>query len=310
MVAAKTTSDLIEQVREQCLLPTVEGRLGSTEALANLSILRFASDVLRTHCAELMVTSRTQRWLTTASDVTVVSGTYLYALPERALASGAADILITDGTHEWSAPEIPFAEAWRYRNAHPGWNSPYAYAWHDDHIELLPHPTAGTYYIRFVYPRGLHRLVRTSDCAVVASKTATTITTTATVPSTWSSSETLDIISHRPNGTPRAIDQAGSSIATTNVTILAGVPSTTVAGDFVCLDGETCVPPVPDSVWPALVAGTSLAVLSTGIGNAEEIAVMAGTLSAAKKTAKDLIQPRSRGASRKIVARHSPLRGC
>lgn len=312
MVAAKTTSDLVEQVREQTLLPTVEGRLGSTEALANLAICRFASDVLRTRCADLAVTSRTGRWLTTASNVTIVAGTSLYAVPERALASGAADILITDGTYEWSAPEIPLAEAWRYRTGHGGWDSPYAYCWRDDDIELLPHPTAGTYYIRFIYPRGILRLVRTSDCAVVASTTASSITTAATVPSAWTSTETLDVIRFRPNGQPRIIDLAGTTIGGTSITIAAAnVPSTVVAGDFVCLDGETCVPPVTEVVWPVLVAGTSFEVLASGIGNAEEISIAAARLQAAEKRATELLTPRSRGASKKIVAWGSPLRrGC
>ncbi len=309
MVAAKTTSDLVEEVREQCLLPTIDGRLGSTETLANLAICRFASNALRTHVAELMIGTRSQRWLSTATDTSIVSGTYLYAIPERALGAGVADVLIVDSAgEEFSAPEIAFSEAWRWRSAHGGWNSPFAYCWRDDDIELLPHPTQSAYSLRVIYPRGLLRLVRTSDCAVISSKTATTITTTATVPSAWASSETIDIVSHRPNGKVLAIDQAGTSIATTNVTILAGVPSDAAAGNFVCLDGETCVPPVPDVMWPVLVAATGLELMLAGIGNESEIAAAAARTKAAKDAARSMLAPRSRGASKKIVAHGSPLR--
>jgi hypothetical protein len=131
---------------------------------------------------------------------------------------------------------------------------------------------------------------------------ATTLTTAATVPSTWSSSETIDIISGRPNGAPRAIDQAGTSIATTNVTIAAGVPSGTAVGDYVCLDGETVIPPVPDVVWPVLVAGSSVEVLRA-IGDPGGTAEARDRLGECITRAKALLSPRSRGASQKIVAR-------
>jgi hypothetical protein len=312
VVAALTCDDLVDEVRDQTCIPTVDGRLGSTEALTDAAILRLASNVLRTHCADLLVGTRSGRLVTdvlnsgggTAQVIT--AGTSTYALPERALASGVADvtILLSDGdtVTEWSAPEIPAAQAWRFRNNHGGWDSPYAYTWSDDSIELLPHPTTTAYLVRIKYPRGLMRLVPLASAARVTSATATVITTTATVPSTWSASETLDVISGRPNGSPRGIDQAGTLISGTSITIAAGVPDGTALGDYVCLDSETVIPPVPDVVWPVLVAGASVEVLRA-------IADPGGTMEAKERLgeamtrARALLSPRSRGASQKIVAR-------
>jgi hypothetical protein len=317
MVAALTTDDLVTEVRDEALLPDTDGRLGATEAATDVAICRLASRVLRTVCAELVVGARAQRWTTDllnsggGTAQVIVSGTYLYDIPTRALAAGVSDVLIlsVDGSTitEWSAPEVPAAEAWRYANNHGGWDSPYAYCWRDDQIELLPHPTATEYLVHVYYPRGLLRLVPTASCALIASKTATTITTSATVPSGWASSETLDIVRGSPNGQPRGIDQAGTSISGTSITISAGVPSGTVAGDYVCLDGETCVPPVPDVVWPVLVDGAALEVLRA-IGDPAGTQDAERRLGESVRSARALLEPRSRGASKKIVARYSPLR--
>lgn len=300
MVAARTTAALLSEVSDQALLPSTDGRLTSAQILAR------ADHVMDTMIAQLQVGARQQRMTRTFADTSIASGTYLYALPERALASGVTDIVIVSGTEEYHAPEIDQSDAFRFRSQHGGWNSPHAYCWQGDSLELLPHPTEGTYTLRVYYPEQPSRLVLTSACAVVASATATVITTTATVPTAWSASETLDVVSHRPNGKPRGIDLAGTSISGTSVTISAGVPTGTMAGDFVCLDGESCVPPIPVTLWPVLVAGTTLEVLRA-LGD-PLVADARERLAEAVVIARDLLSPRSRGTTKKIIAYHSPLR--
>lgn len=301
MVAARTTADLLSEVNDQALLPSTDGRLTDAQKLAR------ADHVMDTLIAQLQIGARDQRMTRTYEDTSIASGTFLYALPERALAAGVTDIVIVQGTtEEYSAPEIDQSDAWRFRNQHGGWNSPYAYTWQGDQLELLPHPNTTGYTLRVYYPEQPSKLVTTSSCAVVSSTTSTTITTTATVPTAWSASETLDIVSHRPNGKARGVDLAGTSISGTSITISAGVPSTVVANDFVCLDGETCVPPIPRTLWPVLVAGTTLEVLralgDSLVPDAER------RVAEAVATARDLLNPRSRGATKKIIAYNSPLR--
>lgn len=300
MVASKTTTDLLSAVRLRAQLPDADGRISSAE------ILDLACEALDTTLADMLLSTRTQRWTSQASDVSIVSGTYLYAIPERALAAGVTDVLITDGTDEWSAPELSIADAFLYRQSGGEWDSPYAYCYRDDKIELLPHPTSSSYSLRVLYPRTPPTLVLTTACNIVSSKTATTITTTSTV--VFSSTATLDIIpatmnSHEPRGT----DLAGTSIATTNITILAGVPSTTVAGDYVVTAGTTPVIPLPRSLWWPLVRETSLLVIAS-LGDSEHAQLEGAVSDRVMKAARSVLEPRSRGATPKIVARQSPLR--
>lgn len=300
MVAALTTDTLVDEVKDQALLPTADGRLTTAQ------ILRLGDRVMRTVVSDVVISSRGGWWLTVAgTDTTIVAGTATYALPARALGESTASLVIVDsGGAEWEAPEIPMGEAQRYRKARGPWESPYAFVWRDDRVELLPTPTAGGYSLRIYVPRRPSRLVAVSSCALVSSTGATTITTSATVPTAWASSETIDVISG-VNGRPRGEDLAGTSIATTNVTISAGVPSGTAAGDYVCLDGTTCVPPLSEAVWPVLVDGLTLEVLRA-LDEPTEAAETRLRESVAR--ARNLSEPRGRGAARKIIARNHPLR--
>lgn len=294
MVAALTTDDLLNEVKDQAMVPSTEGRL------TDLQILKLASEVMRTEVAELMVGSRSQRW-NTAVTMATIAGTSTYPVPERALATGVSEILISDGaTGLWNPPEISQPDVWRYVNSHGGWDSPYAYAWSDEGIMLLPTPADTTYSILWLYPRGLLRLVRVSDAGRITAVGASTVTISAT-PSAWTSSEVVDIVSGRPSGAVRAID-VSASISGTTVTIGSSVSDCRV-GDYVCLDGETCIPPVPDVVWPVLVSGTAREV---GIALADgplEQQLADRRASRAASSAKALLTPRSRGASKKIVTR-------
>jgi hypothetical protein len=302
VVASRTTSDLLTAVRLRAQLPDADGRLSSTE------ILDLAEEALNTTMADMLLSTRTQRWTSLASDVAIASGTYLYAVPPRALAAGVTDVLITDGTTEWSAPEISVADAYLYRQSGGDWDSPFAYCYRDDQVELLPHPTGSTqqYYLRVLYPRTPPKLVLTTACNIVASKTATTITTTSTV--VFASTATLDIVPATTNShEPRGFDLAGSSIATTNITILAGVPSTTVAGDYVVTAGTTPIPPIPTSLWYPLVRETALLVVAS-LGDVDHAQLTASVTDRVSKAARSVLEPRSRGATPKIIARQSPLR--
>lgn len=290
MVAALTTADVLARVKALAQLPAADGRLSDAE------LLGIADEVLRTTCADLLMGARGQWWTVAASDVTIASGVAAYALPERALSEGLADVLIVQGTSQWSAPEIPLEQAWRYRKAHGGWASPYAYCWRDDVIELLPTPTDSSYALRVLYPRRPSRLVTVASAALVSSSTTSTIVV-ASVPAGWGGSQLVDVVSGT-SGRLRGQDLP-ASIASTTLTLTT--PDGTVAGDYVCLDGETCVPPLPETVFDVLVASTTLETLMA-LGDPEGVGAAQVRAQARIARAQSLASPRNRGASRKIVA--------
>lgn len=302
MVAAKTTDDLLTEVRDEAQLPTTDGRIDSA------GILRLASKRLSTTIADLLVSLRQERWVTTHADIPIVSGTARYRIPSRALATGVADILIVDGSDVYDAPEIDAEERWRYTSGQRGpWRSPFGYTWEGDRIVLLPTPDTSGYSLRVRYPRQPARLVEVDDCMLISSLTATTLTTLS-LPSAsaWASGPTIDVVKSAPGGDVLMMDTA----ATTSVLTLtvAAVDSEVAVGDYACLAGETCIPPIPESVWPLLVAETALAVLRaigdpTGTADAERNVAEAGT------RAKSVLAPRNRGERKMVIPHASTLRG-
>lgn len=296
MVAARTTDELVAEVDDLALLPSADGRLTTAEKL------RMADRVMRGAVSDLLLGSRSGRLVTAAADVSIVSGTYLYAVPSRALAEGVSDVLIADGDTEWSAPELSVSEAHRYRAAAGPWHSPYAYTWRDDKIEILPHPTSTEYSLRVLYPRRPAKLVAVEECGLASSVGASTVTLSAT-PSAWGASLALDYIDS-VTGRTRA-DDVTSGVSGTTITPSA-MPSGVVAGDYLCASGETCVPVVTGPLWDVLVDGTALEVLRAlsdpSVADARE------RYAESVERARGILQPRSRGAAKRIVARHSPLR--
>lgn len=300
MVAAKTSDDLLSAIKRDAQIPASEGRLSDAEILA------IASEVLSAEVADLLVSVRQQRWVTTHADQQITSGTAAYRIPSRALAAGVSDILIVDGDLEYDAPELSAEERYRYSDATRGpWRSPYAYAWQGDHVVLVPEPSTTRYSLRIRYPRQPGRLVVVADCAAVASTTSTTIEVDA-VPSSWGASETLDVVEGTPHADALMLDASGA-ISGTTITIAAGVESEVAADDYVCLAGETCIPPVPESVWPYLVAACVARVVYV-IGDLPAMQGAQLMLTQAERRVRNVLAPRNRGGRELLTHHGSALR--
>lgn len=308
MVAARTTDTLLADVRAAAQLPDAEGRLTTAE------LYRICDQALALHVADLLTDVQSRRWASEATS-SLVAGTSRYRIPARAQGAAVLDVLITDGTATWSAPELPAAEAWRYTRSRGPWDSPYAYTWQDDSIQVLPTPSSGgpSYTLLFVWARQPSRLVAVSDCASIASSTSTTITTSATVPSAWTSAETLDIVRATGDGAPwrngssATLDLAGTSISGTSITVSAGLPSDLPAGSYVCLAGSTCVPPVPELAYHVLVQASAMLVLEA-LGDLQGASSKVAVLEREKALALRWLVPRSKGAAPRKVPYYSPLR--
>lgn len=308
-IAAKTADDLISDLIVAAQLRSSDSTTIDDGRLSNAEALRIASRLLSTQVAALLVAARQERWVSQASDVAITSGTDTYRVPGRALAAGVSDVVIYDDAsgEEFDPPYLDGRDRHHYVNGRKGqWRSPYAYTWQGDHIVLVPAPTETKYQLRVRFPRQPPRLVQTSACALVSSTTATTITTNATVPSAWASSETLDIVQGDPHGDVIGLDLAGTSISGTSITIAAGVPSEAASGDYVCLDGDSCVIPLPESVYSYLVdLLTVWALQRIGDPLAEQAKELA---MATRASVQEVLEPRSRGERRVPIRRHSPLR--
>jgi len=301
-VAAWTTDDLVAEVKLRCGWPSAGGFMTDAE------ILTIADSEMSGTVAPLIRRAREEFWVTTAPDVALVSGQSEYRVPSRALGSALRDVLIAKGDTLYSAPELPPEEEHRFKTNAGPWHSPFGYFLQGSYLRILPTPTSSDCSLRIKYYRRPSKLVPLSSTAKVSSASGTTITTEATVPSAWGTSETVDIIDSLSPYDSLGDDIAGTSIATTNVTVAAGVPSSVKAGDYVSLEGTTPVPQIPDAVRPVLVLATMRGCLDAA-GDNEDAAKAEAQLNRQAARIGGLIEPRVTGERPVVINRYSALRG-
>lgn len=301
MVAAKTTADLLEEVIAAAQLHAEDGEILDGR-LSNADVLRFASKLLSTDIAALLVATRSERWCWQDQDVPLVAGQSHYRIPSRALGSGVAQVIAVRGGDEHEL--APMGTGARLT----GGDTPRGYAYEGDSLVVVPTPRTSGGALRVRYPRQPARLVEPSACAVVASRTGTAITTTEAAPTSWGASPRLDVTRGTTHGDLLATDLT-ASVSGSTVTVPAGIPSAVGAGDVVSRAGEGCVMPLPEVVFHLLVDLVVVEVLRR-IGDDPQTvmdAVQAAT--ARRQHVRDLLEPRNRGAkTRQAVRPNSPLR--
>lgn len=302
-IAAKTSDDLIAEAKVLSQAADAEGRITDAE------ILEIGSHVLSMEIAELFISARQSRWVYTAADIATVSGQALYRVPTRALAAGVHDLVAvdTDGT-EYDLHEVSLEEVHLYSNDEVrSLRGPYDYCWVGDQIRLLPTPSNTTYSLRLRFARQPARLVTVAECAKVASTTTTTVVCDSIPAGFPSSPTTVDIVEGTPHGDVLQHDASATYTGST-FTIAAGVDTEIAAEDYVCPVGTTCIPPIPEQVWPLLVAIVAHEMIDT-FGDTKQLASSERRVARRREMAKRVLSPRNRGETPKIRNRHSAMRG-
>lgn len=293
-----TSTALIASVRRRGMIPN------TTEALATADYLAIATEELQSDIFELWVASGGE-YAVTDYDVAIVAGTSSYTLHSRSAGEVLRQVLMLQNSvyTPLARAEPETANEWNYANTSSG--TPSAYYFKDDAVVLVPTPSAaGT--LRLQYLRRPNSLVATSAVATVASYTGATITTTATIPSTiTASSISVDIV----GGTPGFRTKAQAYTTTTGTTgttivLTANVPTTVVAGDYVCLAGESPVAQIPPELHPLLAQRVTQKCLEA-LGD-PKAAVAAQEYERMRARALSLITPRSAGEPRYIVNKNGP----
>jgi uncharacterized membrane protein len=156
--------------------------------------------------------------------------------------------------------------------------------------------------LRLTYYSRPGKLVSTSAVATVASVASATITTAATVPSTFSASVTYDLVKATPGFEFVAVDQSSSVASGTTVTLSTAPGSSLVAGDYVCLAGDSPVPQCPAEFHSVLAQAVAARVLEA-LGDREGHADALAKLKEAEASALKLITNRVDGEPQKITNR-------
>lgn len=174
-----------------------------------------------------------------------------------------------------------------------------------NNVVLYPTPRQGLDILRLNYFIRPNQLVDVSQCAQVQSVdlNANTITCVS-VPSTFSTLNTFDIVKANPGFDCTAIDQAVTSINSGVITFASALPSNISPGDYICLAGTSCVVQVPVELQPLLYQYVIVRILSA---QGDEVALKAAVaeLKSLEDNASTLLAPRVQGSVQRVTKARS-----
>lgn len=283
------TSDLITSVKLKGALNTDS----NTESINNNdNILLIASEELHSRVLPLLMSVREDYYVTSQS-ITIVAGTSSYQLNNRATGFIVRDVRFTKGNEIRSIPLI------RREDVHTSTSGNLeAYYLEHDKIIVFPPPASAEGTLTVEYYWRPNKLTQTSACAQVSS-IASNVVTVSSIPSTWATNDIFDLISHKNPYISHAVSQTATTVSGSDVTF-ASVSSDLVANDWLCPEGESCIPQIPFDARNLLTTATAATILySIGDkGNGDRLKKEYDDI---ESKYLNIISPRSVGESKKIM---------
>lgn len=247
MAQSWTSDELIENVKRITHLPTSTGTYDTDDFLALLDF------VMQGTILPIIVGVRQNHFLR-YTDFELNDDSQ-YRIPTRAIASGLQAmqnvisnylqpidlVYVTELTSTIGSPTTNYC-GYITRNV----------------VNVKPSPGNGQ--IRMWFNDRPGKLIATASAAAVGSIDSTTQITATSVPATFTTGRTYDLVQGKPPFDTLAYDITVSNIASTTITFDEALPSSLQDGDYLCLAGEAPVAQIPAEVWPLLVQGTAVKI--------------------------------------------------
>lgn len=246
------------------LLSSIRRRARATNSQApgfdSATLLEMANEELASKLGPDLVRLR-REWFDKVRDTTLTVGTSTYPLWTRGVMGGARDVgIVSGGVFRGLAYLTP--EAMDGKNP-TNQSSPSHYTIRGTDVVLYPTPNVADT-LRITYPRRMNRLVATSAVLTVTSISgAGSNVFNGTKPSTITTSTPVDVVRGAPHFEALAEDQTPTAVSGSSVTLSASV-SGAVAGDYVCLAGESPVIQAPPEVFALLAQRVANSLLRPG----------------------------------------------
>lgn len=281
--------------------------------LTSAEVLQLADDELQSYCFPRLLKARGE-YSVTYSDTTLTSGTAAYTVPARAYLGQLRDVLFvsTSGTVR-SLALIQPEEIGHGFAATTTASEPSGFYMRGKSVVLWPTPSASAGTLRLMYVRKPSTLVATSACALVSGVTPSGANSNCAastgVPGTWASTEVTDISDPARTEEPLYVDVSATSVNTgtdTWVYVTANASALAV-GHYVSLDGETCVPHLPEPLLPWLAMRTATAILEAR-GDLNALGAARSKAQAIEDRLESVLKPRIDGEPTFVTTSNSPYR--
>lgn len=259
---AYTTSNFLDAVSRYGFIPSGQSTFTDADILA-------VADDLTSHYIVPAINELREEFFVTYSDIALVSGTAAYPIPARSMGAVIRDaqIVTSSSVRDLARSSIGLQDG----RSTSSQGSPTEFFFRGDKLVLVPTPGSSSESLRVYYPLMPGSLAAVTDCAVISAiNTSTNVVTVTSIPSTWVTGDIVDIVSASGSQLYLDIDLTTTLISGTNLT-LPSLPDGLVVGDYVCLQGTSCLLQMPTIVRPVLAKMTAAQLLlSMGVVDAPQ----------------------------------------
>lgn len=235
-----------------------------------------------------------------------INATGIYDVPTRAMGGALVNLALLKDNSRYDLDWITEEGLGRTNETPLG--KPGAYIKRNQ-IYLVPPTGTGYDTIRKTILLRPGRFIATSAAAqITAINTGTNTLTFAsgTIPSTFTTSESFDIIQQNPHFDHLAIDQTASTITSTTI-VFSSLPSRLAVGDWVTLAEESPIIQAPVELQPLLEIKTASTILRSQ-GDSPAMKAMDEEIKKIEEVVFKIFTPRVQKEGKKIVNRTGILR--
>jgi hypothetical protein len=269
-----TTSTLLEKIKRIAAVPVSSGTFDDPE------ILELANDAIQSDILPDVLKARQEFYVMWEDLTPVDSDPYPYIrVPERAVGRSIIGVYDPDDDYE---------------------ESPLNYYIEGDKIYFVDEsldPRRIRYYIR---PANLVELTSCSTITGITNNGTTTDIVVSSVPSSYSSNLTYDLVRGKAGFDLLKKDISLSIVGTTFTVSTTDIPSELQVGDYVCLADTSPVPQIPVE-WFTYLANHTAALILESIGDMDAASKIEKKLSVMRKNALSLISPRAEKRGKPIM---------
>ncbi len=295
-----TVTALLASIKRRGMLPNTE------EALDDSDYFAFADEEMQTYIVPEMM-SVSEEYFVTYKDHTVQNGQSSYFIPYRASGVKLRNVLYCSNTPTNLFVPLPRIEPENANLYGYGVGGPIGYELRNNSVVLVPAPGTSGGILRLEYFIRPNTLVDVSAVGTITAINSATQVTCNNVPTTFTTSQTYDLIKYKPGFDTYVMDQTITARSTgTNgtVTFTDDLPDDLEVGDYVCLSTQSPVAQIPYELH-ALLAQRVAFKAQEALGD-PRAQVAEKVCDAMAKRIFNLLTPRSEGSSRYLVNRYGP----
>lgn len=272
-------------------------------------LLELADDITRAHIVPMLISTRGEFFVKSVDEATVANQAE-YNLPDRAVGLALRNLKYRPDVDDTEIAYDLIEINPEHEDDHRGSaGQPWGYYFKNDQLVIVATPADAEAAIEIWHEQRPSNLVKLEEAGIVLSATATEVTLTAAVPDNIVLGTVVDFVKGKAGHRILAMDKTVTAVAGSVITFASGaIPSALVAGDYIAEAGFSPVLQIPDELHPLLETFVARRALFAA-GDIEMRRELSDDEKGEMKNALILLEPRNRGAPRKIVNQGGLLKG-